>query len=301
MEKIKSTDLSAAYDYIKNNCDGLYKTLFEYYFFEGESSSVIRTLKQYQNKDGGFGHGLEPDFLLPNSSPMATTIAFQILDDIEDPDLIKDAVRYYEKTFDKNRNGWWSVPSNVNEYPHAPWWSYNVENKCTIIDKNWGNPSAEIIGFMCKWEKYVKEVEIIRLLDYSIEHLNSLEKFESEHEVYCYIRMFKNITITYQDKIRNKLSTAIKELICLDETKWDSYVPMPLDFVKSKNHPLFVEVKDYADNHCNYLTATINNGVWSPTWEWNDYEVDWEKSKRNWTAIITIKNYRILKEFDRID
>ena len=189
MEKTKNNDLFAAYDYIKNNCDKLYKTLFEYYFLSGESSSVIDALKQYQNEDGGFGHGLEPDFLLPDSSPMATTIALQILNNIEDLDLIKDVVRYYEETFDKNRNGWWSVPIKVNEYPHAPWWSYNIEDKCTIIDKNWGNPSAEIIGFMYKWKKYVKEVDITKILDYSIEYFNSLEKFESEHEVYCYIRV----------------------------------------------------------------------------------------------------------------
>lgn len=293
-------DLVKAHEYICKNCSKLYKVLFEYYFLEGSSISVINALKKYQNKDGGFGHGLEPDFMLPNSSPMATTIAQQILEDIEDIGLIKDILKYYEKTFDYNRNGWWSVPIEVNDYPHAPWWTYDEIQKSTVIDNHWGNPSSEIIGFLYKWRKYVKNIDISKVLEYSIDHLNNSMEIESEHEIYCYIRMFKNIEKKYQDKICLKLSTSIRELVCLDETKWTGYVPKPLDFIQSKEHPLFEEVKGFAEKHCNYLLDNIKDGIWFPTWEWGNYEKDWLKSKNNWIAVLTIKNYRILKNLNKL-
>jgi hypothetical protein len=272
MKKINQENLDSAYEFIKTNCNDLHKTLFEYDFLNGDPNKVVNALRKYQNEDGGFGHGLEPDFILPNSSPISTTIAFQILNDIEQPDqsIIKKAVKFYEDTFDKNRNGWWSVPSEVNDYPHAPWWHYNKREKCTIIDKHWGNPSSEIIGILFEYREYLEIIDIEKLIDYAVTYLHNLTEFKSEHEIYCYIRMYKKLPKQYQDQLQDKISLAIKELICLDETKWDTYVPKPFEFIQSKKHPLFREIEEHADKNCDYLIDTIENSVWYPTWKWND-------------------------------
>ncbi|MCR3905876.1 MAG: hypothetical protein NUK62_02435, partial [Tenericutes bacterium] len=39
-------------------------------FFEGPANDVLKELSRFQNPDGGFGHGLEPDLWNPNSSPI---------------------------------------------------------------------------------------------------------------------------------------------------------------------------------------------------------------------------------------
>ncbi|KQC12855.1 MAG: hypothetical protein APR63_01865 [Desulfuromonas sp. SDB] len=302
MKKIKRDNLDQAYQYIKGNCEDLYKCLFRYYFFNGSSSNVLEELKKYQNEDGGFGHGLEPDFLLPLSSPMSTTIAFQILNDLEvgDSEIIEKAVNYLDKSFDENRPGWWSVPQEVNDYPHAPWWNYDLNEKCTVIDHSWGNPSAEILGILFKYRKY-KVLNLEKILDFAVEYLLNIKKFKSEHELYCYIRMYPQISHQGQLKIRKKISEGIKQLICLDPEKWNNYVPRPFDFIQSKIHPLFSEIEDFVDLNCNYLVDKNEDGIWQPNWKWNTYENDWKKSKKNWTAILTIKYYQILAEFRRIE
>ena len=146
MKMVNKDSLNSAHDFIKSNCDDLYTSLFEYHFFERSPDHVLRNLEKYQNEDGGFGHGLEPDFMLPASSPMATTIALQIMDEIEEKydNIISSALGFYENTFDQNRNGWWAVPIQVNNYPHAPWWHYDTREKQTAIDKHWGNPSGDL-------------------------------------------------------------------------------------------------------------------------------------------------------------
>jgi hypothetical protein len=269
----------------------------------GDPKNVTAELKKYQNDDGGFGGGLEPDFLLPESSPMATTISFQILDEIEvsDDDLIKKAIHYFEKAYNEQRLGWMTVGKNVNDYPHAPWWDYDKENKCTVIDKNWGNPSSEIIGTLYQYKKHIQTIDIERILDYAIRYLNGFDEFKSEHEIYCYIRLYEKLPKKYQEKMRSKISAAITQLICLDENQWKRYVPKPFDFVQSKKNPLFNEIEEYADRNCDYFIETIENGIWFPNWKWNQYENDWEKSKKNWTGYLTIKYYKILKEFNRIE
>ena len=39
-----------------------------------DADAVIHELAQFQNADGGFGHALEGDFRLPDSSPLATWV-----------------------------------------------------------------------------------------------------------------------------------------------------------------------------------------------------------------------------------
>lgn len=171
MKKTDKRNLNNACNFIKNNCDRLHRALFEYNFFHGNPDGVVSALGEYQNDDGGFGHGLEPDFLLPTSSPMATTLAFQILSCIKSPDLhiVKRAIEYFESTFDEDRNGWWSVPREVNDYPHAPWWSYNDEENGTIIDRHWGNPTSEIIGILYEYKHYLRSIDIKSLIEFSVD------------------------------------------------------------------------------------------------------------------------------------
>src|SRR5918996_945779 len=53
----------------------LFATLFE----GADAAGVIDILRGYQNPDGGFGHGLEPDKRCPDSLPIDVEIAFQTL------------------------------------------------------------------------------------------------------------------------------------------------------------------------------------------------------------------------------
>jgi hypothetical protein len=70
--------LENAGEYIRNNCNPLYDALFAFHFGGGGAEAVVSGLERFRNGDGGFGHGLEHDFLMPDSSPMATTVALQI-------------------------------------------------------------------------------------------------------------------------------------------------------------------------------------------------------------------------------
>jgi hypothetical protein len=74
-----------------------------------------------------------------------------------------------------------------------------------------------------------------------------------------------------------------------------------LDFVQSRHHPLFAEIEEYVEENCDYLVDTMKDGVWHPTWKWNQYEEQWEESKKNWIAFLTIKHYKILREFNRFE
>ena len=53
----------------------LYATLFE----GAPAAGVVEALRGYQNEDGGFGHGLEPDKRCPASQPLDVQVALETL------------------------------------------------------------------------------------------------------------------------------------------------------------------------------------------------------------------------------
>ncbi len=56
---------------------------WQYHFETGNKEVVLNVLSNYQNMDGGFGHALEADAWNPNSSPIQTWCATEVLREIE--------------------------------------------------------------------------------------------------------------------------------------------------------------------------------------------------------------------------
>src|SRR5688572_21019212 len=112
--------------YMRTHARKLDQRLFEYLFEGAGAQPVLNELVRYQNADGGFGNSLEPDLRLPNSSILATTVAFQYLDKIDAnaDELVAKAIRYLVSSYDESKQRWVNIPPAADEYPRAPWWNY---------------------------------------------------------------------------------------------------------------------------------------------------------------------------------
>jgi len=75
-------DLGAAADFIWRNARVLERHVFAALFLGGDMMRALEALRPYQNKDGGFGNGLEPDIRGPVSQPVPTEFAFRTLDQV---------------------------------------------------------------------------------------------------------------------------------------------------------------------------------------------------------------------------
>ena len=102
--------INAARQFILKNARPIDLAVYKYFFENGSNQRVIDELSKFQNEDGGFGNGLEPDFLNPNSSPIATNDAIITLyrtDALEcDSDIVKGIVRYLKShdSFDEDKS-----------------------------------------------------------------------------------------------------------------------------------------------------------------------------------------------------
>jgi hypothetical protein len=65
-------DRAAAETFIWDTARLLDRHRYALQFADGPAEPVLAALAGYQNPDGGFGHGLEPDLRCPSSQPGPT-------------------------------------------------------------------------------------------------------------------------------------------------------------------------------------------------------------------------------------
>jgi hypothetical protein len=124
-------------DFIHESGRAIDKALFDHLFGRSSQDDLLQALAEYQNEDGGFGHGLEPDISAPASNPFATEIALSMCLEARvprDDALLTRTVTYLEETQEEDGN--WRFSPAVYEHEIAPWfrgWTFPTLNpSCTI-------------------------------------------------------------------------------------------------------------------------------------------------------------------------
>lgn len=90
----------------------------------GGTNDVRAALTRYQNEDGGFGNGLEPDIAAPESNPFAARLALSTIVEtgipIDDP-VVTRLVDWLERT--QGEDGCWRWELGTLDHPIAPWFA----------------------------------------------------------------------------------------------------------------------------------------------------------------------------------
>jgi hypothetical protein len=103
-------------------------------FEERPGSLLLRALAAYQNADGGFGHGLEPDLLTPSSSAIAAETALCLMDmtGFTDEGMLRGIVSWVENNL--NAEGTLPhPPADLRDYPFQSWWQGPDETRVLAV------------------------------------------------------------------------------------------------------------------------------------------------------------------------
>lgn len=288
-------DKNKAIKYIIENARPLELAVFRYFFEGGSNQAVIDELSKFQNTDGGFGHGLEPDFFNPNSSPIATNDAIITLSRVNaldrDSDIVKSIVKYLEShdSFDENKKRWMFAIDSNKDYPHAIWW----EKKGDGISKF--NPSVSLAAFMICYGKRTPLYE--EIIKEAIEYLRNGEI--GGDDINCYLPAYELLTSNCVSDIvdltifKDLLCKAIENCICKDIEKYGvEYVPMPstvftgryTEFITPEIEPLIAAEKAILGK------LQTEDGGFDITWKWyTPYTDEYEQARAWWRPRITIE------------
>lgn len=138
-------DLNRATDFMWRTARLLERFRYAFLFLGGPREPVLAALRPFQNADGGFGNGIEPDLRGPDSQPVPTWNALEIMDeaDVFDAAVIA-AVCGYLETITTDEGGVPFVLPSSRAYPHAPWWETPDDPPAALL------PTAGLAAFLHK-------------------------------------------------------------------------------------------------------------------------------------------------------
>ena len=302
-----------AADFIYRNARPLDCARWQYHFENGSKEAVLHALSHYQNEDGGFGHALEADAWNPNSSPIQTWCATEILHEIDFQDrthpMVQGILQYLTSGKDFEDNFWTNTVKNNNEYPHAPWWHSESESP----GRNTYNPTACLAGFLIRFS--VKDSEWYHLgCRIAKEACDAYlaESYPNDqndmHTALCYIRMAEYIEESGQTDLidlsacKAKLIEQVKNNITQNKSEWETcYACKPSQFFNSKESVFYPDNQEIADYECDFIVKTqLSDGSWAVTWDWNAYPEQWAIAKNWWKSNNALVNMLYLKNMGKI-
>ncbi|RKP53212.1 hypothetical protein D7Z26_15915 [Cohnella endophytica] len=274
---------------------------FHYEFEQGSEDEVLRELLRYQNDDGGFGKGLEPDLRCEESSALATTTAMQSLVRLTESaiPLIERAMRYFRNSYSDSGNGWDIIPKEAEQAPRAIWWEYGA------FKDNWGNPNAEIAGYFNRFTDLAGShgSEFAdRLNGYALRHLRESCDLREMHEMLCYVRWQETLPAETRHEISGQLDEFVDNCVIADPGDRIGYGGYPLMVVQSTEDRYYSKYADVLPGDLDRLIESQSaEGCWSPNWAWGRYDEAWETAKMEWQGVLTLQALRTLRNFGRLE
>lgn len=291
-------NFSKARDFILANARMIERRLFEYHFYNGAAESVYHAVYAYRNKDGGFGHGMEPDTTSPESQPLFSIMAMETLDEVGylTPDLIlSDFMPYFESiTTEKGGVPWMFNPKG--EYPRAGHFE-NIREDAAL------STTAPLLGLL---EKHGIEIPWMSKAEQYV--WGEIERIGKRH-VFCFLCIPRRMMFLDHTRSRKQADKAIGDLkawileegvLCQDKShkNWGLYgSPNSLTYSPHPNctlRSLFTDEQIQDD-----LAETIRRQEEDGRWD-TSYGLS-EGMKLEWAGIQTLSTLKVLKAYGVIE
>ena len=307
MKKLTQAAFRRATSFIETQGRSLEQQLLPYHFGSGSKEAVLAALAAYQNEDGGFGQGLEPDVRTPASSAVATQQAFQILRTIgasSEEQVVRRAVEYLLKSYDAGRGVWPIVPPEVEDAPHAPWWTY------VDTDKNFGgflaNPRAALVGFLNDYAALVYPDFLAQVTTVTLTCLETAPDKMEMHDLLCYVTLAEteHLPQIQKERLQAKLRQVTPHSVEMNPDNWGGYGLLPLGVISTPDHFLAATIPNEAiqANLDLLIDSQQPDGAWAPSWNWAFVnEAAWQAAELGWKSQITLTNLKLLHAFGRIE
>lgn len=302
-----TTAFENARAFIYRNARPLDFARFRFHFEGGDQEPVLDALAAYQNPDGGFGHGLEADAWNPDSAPIQTWAATEILREIGFADrshpIVAGILKYLTGGQDFDGQTWGNTVPGNNDYPHAPWWHYTGESHETY------NPTACLAGFILRFAEKESDASLgRRLAREAITAYCEGELLEDMHTAGCYVRLLEYLEEAKEESVpdlaalRERLGAQVRHCLTADTAQWDSgYICKPSQFFNHRDSVYYADNQALAQYECEFILRTQQpDGAWPIPWGWGDYPEEWALAKNWWQSNGIILNLLYLKGMRRL-
>jgi hypothetical protein len=272
----------------------LERRLFATCFRGAPATGVIDALRGYQNDDGGFGHGLEPDKRCPASLPVDVEVAFHAFETAGaiDATMVRRACDFLARTAAEAGAGG-AVPLAfpvIESFPRAAHWSeWTYEPGI--------NPTAGLVGLL--YSLGIEHPWMTQATRYCWDKIEAGEVLDEVH-TFSEALVFLEHAPEHEraERCAADLAGRLNEVPGLHlDPDAEGYGLSPLHFAPAPNsrwRELFTAKQ--IDAHLDKLQrAQQPDGGWTVSWEPPS-----EASTLEWRGIVTLDALRTLTSYGRI-
>lgn len=280
--------IARAQEFVWANARLLERQLFATLFAGGAKEPVLAALRGYQNADGGFGNGLEPDKRDPHSQPVDCEQALHVLDEIDgfDDPMVARLCDFLPAITTTDGGLPFALPT-VNDYPRAPWWSADADPPASL------NPTAAIAGLLLKGG--VRHPWVEQASEFCHGAISELEtdEFHTLMPVIGFLQYAPDRVWAEQELARLAERLAAPGVVATDPNV-EGYVQKPLDWAPRADswaRRLFSD--EVLATHLQALAARQQpDGGWPISWDPIS-----EGVRLEWRGWVTIQALRTLQSY----
>jgi hypothetical protein len=285
---------TAGHQFLNSQARLLDRRLFATCFLDAPATGVIDALRGYQNADGGFGHGLEPDKRCPASLPIDVETAFHALSTAGalDAAMVGRACDFLARTAAEAGAGGAVPPAFavIEAFPRAAHWT------------EWAyvpgiNPTAGLVGLLYKLG--VEHPWMKDATRYCWDKIESGQVLDFAHTFSEALIFLEHVPDTDRaDRCVADLAGRLAEIPGLHlDPDAEGYGLSPLHFAPtatSRWRSLFTA--EQIEAHLDKLASKQQpDGGWTITWEPPS-----EASTLEWRGIVTLDALRTLTSYGRM-
>lgn len=304
--KNKEQIFESSRKFIYRNARPIELARWRYHFENGANEDVLTALSAFQNEDGGFGHALEADSFNPNSCPIQTWNAAEILKEIGFKDnthpIIKGILRYLDSgaDFSEKHNQWLNTVKSNNDYPHAIWWDCSEEEKNLCY-----NPTAALAGFILRFGEKGSSLyqKAEKLAAEAHEWFKAHVPVVDNHETSCFVRLYMDMEasgaeLVDMNEFKELLKSQVNANICRDADRWAEYVCKPSAFIDSRDSMFYEGNEELVEKELEITAGSqLADGSFAVPWEWYNGYKEFPLAENWWKSVIIIEKMRFIKNF----
>ncbi len=303
MAMLSQDAFSRAARFLGEDARELEAALFRHAFGDAAPEPALEALAAFQNGDGGYGRGLEPDLRTPSSSALATSLALLRLAELgadRDHPQVRGAYGYLQASLDPERWVWRIVPADAAAHPHAPWWDESG------LEERFGgfrvNPRAAVVAGLLHFDDGTEQSWLGEVAEDTVRAMETTEL--DMHELLAALALLEapGLSVGFRARVRAVCEEAAERLVPTDPPAWSGYGLEPVAVASRPGSPLHHLFANVVHENLDALIARqAEDGSWAPSWSWDGEGAAWQAARRDWQGVLTLQALATLQAYGRIE
>lgn len=262
----------------------------------GAGADIVAALAAFQNADGGFGRGLEPDYRSVRSSVLATNRALSLVHrcrHLEAPweQITQPGVEWLLRAFDSQRSAWPIVGTEGDREPHAPWWNLDK------LEETFGgfrvNPSGEVVTWLLVFgDPRARDLALSQAPGLVAAFDDPAQAgIEAVVDIARHWLVVPGFPADLRESLRARVVERLIARVETDPERWSSYCWKPFQAVPHPQAPGADVLGNAVRTNLRWqLTRLDADGSVAPHWSWfGAFPEEWPQAEKEWRGILTLE------------